>query len=189
MNHWRVLLDLDGTIARNAGRIVAARHFGITFSEEQAAERLVNLLGLTEAEFWKWWHENQEEIYDQAIPLAGAAEVLRQLREDGAHITVVTARRPEARTVTARWLDRYNFVCDEMVFGADDKVAVARERGLTLGFEDDPGNAAALAEVMPMVLIDHARNRTPETAHPHVHRVGGWSEVQPLLRRLAARTA
>lgn len=189
LDHWRILLDLDGTVAQNAGRRIAARHFGLPITEEHHGESLLESLGLNQEQFWAWWHDNQVEIYDQADPLPGAAETLRRLKAGGAHIAVVTARRQEAEAVTVAWLDRYGFPYDEAVFGADDKLSIAQALNLSIGFEDDPKNALALAEVMPMILIDNAKNRTFETTHPQVHRVTGWHEVEPLLQRLAARTA
>ncbi|MGE5676193.1 MAG: 5' nucleotidase, NT5C type [Mycobacterium leprae] len=189
MTQWRVLLDLDGTVAQNAGRRIAAREFGITLTEEQYAQRLPELLGLTDEQFWAWWHEHQEEIYDQADLLPGAAETVRWLKESGAYIVVVTARRGTSEAVTRKWLHRYQIPYDQMVFGADDKVAVAKELGLNLGFEDDPNNALALAEWLPMILIENFKNRHEEVAHPGLYRVADWSEVLPLLATLAERSA
>ncbi|HEY3364632.1 MAG TPA: hypothetical protein VGK74_06230 [Symbiobacteriaceae bacterium] len=189
MQHWRVLLDLDGTVAQNAGRRIAAEQFGIVMTEEQSGQRLPELLGLTDDQFWAWWHENQEQIYDQAEPLPGAAGTVRALKASGAHIAVVTARRESSRLVTAAWLNRFGIPYDEMVFSADDKVAVARGLGLTVGFEDDPLNAVALADVIPVILIENLKNRGQEIVHDQVFRVSGWQEVLPLLRRLGARPA
>lgn len=189
MQHWRILLDLDGTVAQNAGRRLAAQHFGKPEVEFAEGESLRGLLGLTEEQFWAWWHEHQEAIYDLAEPLPGSAETLGALRAAGAHIAVVTARRDAARDVTERWLGRHGFPYDQMVFSADDKVAVAQALGLNLGFEDDPANAVPLADLMPMILIDNLKNRLVDTDHPQLFRVAGWHDVQPLLRRLAAQSA
>ena len=189
MLHWRVLLDLDGTVAQNAGRRIAAEQFGIVITEEQSGQRLPELLGLTDDEFWAWWHEHEELIYDLAEPLPGAAGTVRALRESGAHIAIVTARRESSRSVTAAWLDRFGIPYDQMVFSAADKVTVARDLGLTVGFEDDPLNALALADLMPVILIENFKNRSQEIVHDQVFRVSGWQEVLPLLRRLDARPA
>lgn len=189
MQQWRILLDLDGTVAQNAGRRLAARHFGLPQAEFAEGESLRALLGLTEEQFWAWWHEHQEAIYDLAEPLSGSAEGIRALKAAGAHIAVVTARRDTARSVTERWLERHGFPSDEMVFNADDKVAVARALGLNIGFEDDPLHAVPLADLIPMVLIDNFKNRQVVIDHPQVYRVAGWHEVQPLLRRLSAQSA
>jgi uncharacterized HAD superfamily protein len=189
VDHWRVLLDLDGTVAQNAGRRVLARDQGIPISDAQYGESLLETLGWTGEQFWVWWQAHQEEIYHDAEVLPGAAETVRMLKEQGAHIAVVTARRAEATAVTTEWLQRHGFPFDQMIFSADDKVAIARELSLNIGFEDDPWGATALAEIMPMVLVENFKNRGLAITHPQVHRITGWHEVHPLLGRLAAGTA
>ncbi len=188
LHHLRILLDLDGTVAQNAGRRLAAEQFGVNLDEESNAP-LPERLGLTPEQFWAWWHANQEEIYDRAVPLPGAAAVLSSLKQAGATIVVVTARRHEARAVSTAWLERYGFPYDEMILSADDKVAIAREHGLNLGFEDDPDNALALAELMPMILVENHKNRSMDVPHPQLFRVAAWDEVPSLLRTLTVRSA
>lgn len=188
MQHWRILLDLDGTVAQNAGRRLAADQFGVRL-DDAAGVSLPEQLGLTPEEFWAWWHANQEEIYNLAVPLEGSAAVLRALHGAGAYICVVTARRSEAEQVTRAWLDRHGFPYDHMVFASDNKCAVAQTHNLNLGFEDDPANAVALADLMPMVLIENFKNRGEEITHPGVLRVSGWNEVPALMAGLVARSA
>lgn len=189
MKSWRVLLDLDGTVAQNAGRRLAERHFGVSIGADRVGERLPDILGLTDEQFWAWWHENQEEIYSQATILPGAHEVVQALKQAGAYIAVVTARRTTAEAVTAAWLDRHDIPYDIMIMSADDKAAIARSLGLTIGFEDDPHFALPLADVMPMILIENDKNRGLALEHPQLHRVEGWAQALPLLRRLEMRTA
>jgi uncharacterized protein len=189
VHHWRILLDLDGTVAQNAGRRVAERHFGISVGADRIGEKLPDMLGLTQEQFWAWWHENQEEIYDQATLIPGANDVVRTLKKAGAFIAVITARRTTAEGVTAAWLQRHGIPYDTMIMSADDKVAAARTLGLNIGFEDDPHFAVPLADVMPMVLIENDKNRGLTLDHPQIHRVGGWTDALPLLRRLEMRTA
>lgn len=189
MHSWRILLDLDGTVAQNAGRTLAQRHFGVAITEERYADSLLDILGITSEQFWAWWDANQEEIYGQAAPLPGARETLQLLKDAGAYIAVVTARRANAEAVTTAWLARHGFPYDTMVMAADDKLAVARALGLNIGFEDDPAHAVPLADHMPMLLIDNFKNRRQEIVHPQIHRLAGWSEALPFMHRLAAKTA
>ena len=189
MHHFRVLLDLDGTVAQNAGRQLAARQFGITINEEDYGESLSQLLGLTDQQFWAWWHENQEEIYRLARPIAGAADVLQALKGAGAYIAVVTARRSSARQVTEEWLANNGIAYDHMEMDADNKVTIASRLRLNVGFEDDPYHALPLADLLPMALMDNFKNRGRTIDHPAVYRMAGWQEVLPWLNRLAARTA
>jgi uncharacterized HAD superfamily protein len=190
VHQWRILLDLDGTVAQNAGRRLAERQFGIPLSDSRSGDTpLWELLGITVEQFWAWWHENQEEIYGQASPLPGASETLHHLKGAGSYIAVVTARRDTAEAVTASWLAANAIPYDTMVMNADDKVSVARALNLNVGFEDDPHHALPLADLMPMVLMENLKNRNQEIDHPQVHRVTSWPDALPLLRRLAAQSA
>lgn len=187
---WRILLDLDGTVAQNAGRRLAAAHWQIELTEERyGSDALMEILGVTAEQFGEWWQENQEAIYDLATPLPGAADQVARLHAAGAHVAVVTARRQEAEAVTARWLERHGFIYDRLVFGADDKPAIARALELNLAFEDDPRNAVALAGMMPVVLVENFKNRSLAIQHPQVLRVSGWHEVEHVLSRLSPRIA
>jgi uncharacterized HAD superfamily protein len=189
VHQWRILLDLDGTVAQNAGRRLAERHFGVNLSERSSDTPLWDVLGITADEFWAWWHENQEEIYGQASALPGASDTLHHLKSAGAFIAVVTARRATAEPVTRAWLRDNDMPFDTMVMNADDKVPVAQQLGLNVGFEDDPHHAVPLADVMPMILIENLKNQTHAITHPNLYRVPAWPDALPLLRRLAAQTA
>lgn len=189
MNHFRILLDLDGTVAQNAGRKIAEQQFGITIGEDRAGESLVEILGMDRGQFWAWWHANQEEIYGQAVAMPGASEVLQCLKQAGAFIAVVTARRSSAQAVTARWLSDHGIPHDTMVMDADDKVGIARTLNLNLGFEDDPVNALPLADLFPMALMMGHKNLGQEILHPQLERFTSWHDVLPWLHRLGARTA
>jgi uncharacterized HAD superfamily protein len=188
MHKWRILLDLDGTVLENAGRTVAARHFGITLAEETDQPSLLQLLGLTKEGFWAWWHENQDEIYARAVPLHGASTLLKQLRSSGSYIAVVTARRGAAEPVTTRWLADHGFEYDQIRLDADDKLAIAKELQLNLVFEDDAANALALADLCPVVLI-RGRKNDAQLDHPNIYRIDRWDEVSALLHRLGSISA
>jgi len=189
MKDLRILLDLDGTVAQNAGRRIAGQQFGIPIGEERAGESLIEILGLDRNQFWAWWHANETEIYGQASPLPGASEVLQGLKQAGAFIAVVTARRSTAGPVTTDWLQRYGIPFDTMVMDADNKVEIARYLALNAGFEDDPANALSLADLIPMALIHNNKNLGREILHPQIERLSGWTEALPWLHRLAAKIA
>lgn len=189
LHNFRILLDLDGTVARNAGRRVAERQFGFPIGDDMAGQSLTEILGMDRDQFWAWWHANQDEIYGQAVPMPEASTVLQGLKQAGAFIAVVTARRSSAEQVTRTWLSQHAIPHDMMVMDADDKVAVARKFALNVGFEDDPAHALPLADLIPMALIQGNKNLNHDIDHPQIERLSGWPDVRPWLNRLAARIA
>ena len=57
------------------------------------------------------------ESYQEATPIEGAREALSQLRENGWHIILHTARHFNHWKVTRAWLEEYGFEYDEIVYG------------------------------------------------------------------------
>ena len=67
--------------------------------------------------------------YDELLPIPGAAEALRKLKEDGHYLIIHTARHMKTTEsnvgkilaiqglVTLTWLLKYHFVYDEIYFG------------------------------------------------------------------------
>lgn len=187
MRAWRILLDIDGTIAYNAGKRLAAAYFGVRIEDTQTYQPLQQLVGLTDGQFWEWWSANEEEIYRQADPIPHAPECVRALKQAGSFIAVVTARRRTAASVTEQWLDAHGFPYDELICEADDKVAVARALQLELAFEDDTIHAIALAEWMPVIAVEGPKNRLVPNDHPRIFKVQDWAEIAPLLQSLSLR--
>ncbi|MFZ5817310.1 MAG: 5' nucleotidase, NT5C type [Bacillota bacterium] len=184
----RLLLDLDGTTLKNAGREVMARELNLPLPAANAGSWFTSGIleerGIPMERFWAVWQANQEEIYARATPLPGALETLHRLRAQGAHIAVVTARRGSAAMVTREWLALHGVPYDLIQFNCDDKLAVARSLGLNLGIDDDLQHVLALSQAMPVMLMD-PEGRHAETELPgNILRVRGWDEVEPAVARL-----
>jgi uncharacterized HAD superfamily protein len=184
----RLLLDLDGTTLRNAGREVMARELNLPIPQGNSgawlSEGILEAMGITVERFWEVWQTHQEEIYGKAVPLPGAVETLHALKARGAHIAIVTARRDHAEAVTVAWLAAHGVPYDAIRFGCDDKLAVAQELGLNLAVDDDLRVALRLAEGLPVMLMDTDGRHNAIQLPENVHRIGGWGEVPDLVRRL-----
>lgn len=184
----RLLLDLDGTTLRNVGRDVIARIFNLPLPTSNAngwlSSGILEERGITTEMFWSAWQENEEEIYGRATPLPGALETLQALKEGGAHIAVVTARRTSAEGVTLEWLHRHAVPYDAIRFNCDDKLGVAHSLGLNMAIDDDIAHVTNIAQGMPVLLMD-TDGRHRETILPdRVHRIHGWAEVPQAISRL-----
>lgn len=110
-------------------------------------------------------------------PVAGAAEAVRRLQQEGNRLVVVTARPPRLQELTRAWLQYHGMQVDNLHFlEGGSKVPVARSEGLDLIVEDTPRNALALAEAeVPVLLFDALYNR--DVDHPLIVRCNGWQEV------------
>ncbi len=186
----RLLLDLDGTTLRNAGREVISRIFDLPLPDANTpgwlSSGILEERGITKEQFWAAWQANEPEIYGRAIPLPGALETLAELKAGGAHIAVVTARRGSAETVTQEWLARYAVPYDAIQFNCDDKLAVAQSLGLNLAIEDDLAHVMHIAQAMPVMLMDSDGRHADAELPAGVHKVAGWHEVPGLIARIQA---
>lgn len=184
----RLLLDLDGTTLRNAGREVISREFDLPLAQGNSGAWLSGGIleerGITTERFWEVWHHHQDEIYGRATPLPGALEALAELKARGAYIGIVTARREHAEKVTCQWLADHGVPYDAIRFGCDDKLVVARELGLNLAVDDDLTVALRLSEGLPVMLMDTGGRHAEVELPPSIHRISGWHEVPSLLARL-----
>ena len=55
--------------------------------------------------------------YDRALPVPGAADALRLLREQGWIVVIYTARHFNHWKTTHEWLERHGFAYDQIVYG------------------------------------------------------------------------
>lgn len=82
------------------------------------------------------------ETYDQLVPLDGAAERIRELRQAGHYVIVQTARNmatcesnmgkvmKNIGRITLEWLDRYQIEYDEIYFGKPNADIYIDDRAL-----------------------------------------------------------
>lgn len=121
------------------------------------------------------------EVFRSVRPLPGAIAALRELRDRGYRIAIVTDRfwYPENGDDTRRWLEEHEIPADELaIIRSAEKAAFVRDSGheFALFFEDRADIAAAVAAHVPrVVLFDRPWNR--EGALPgNVERMAGWPE-------------
>lgn len=113
---------------------------------------------------------------------AAAASVMREWRDAGHHVSVVTARSEESRAVTQMFLERNGIPFDELRMGAHIKT------GYDLLVDDAPHNVLmAAADGSKALLMDHPYNRDVPT-HTNPVRVQDWDEVREVARPWLGKT-
>lgn len=181
----RIGLDLDGVIVDSVWRWgeVLNRYAGTRFGPED----LPDTHGTPEMAAI-----SDRYIVEMTIgagPVAGAAEALRLLRDEGHSLVVVTARTPRLRKLTEAWLEYHEMPVDRLHFleGAD-KAPVVQAEGVDLMVEDTPRHAVGMATAGVEVLLFSAPyNRHVE--HPLVRPCAGWSEVVRAIQSRSQRPA
>lgn len=116
--------------------------------------------------------DTDEAIHELSPRDAHAANVISRWRREGHQVNIVTARDPEARTTTERFLHRNNIRHDGLVMGA------SRKTGYDVLVDDAPHNVLmAAADGGLALLMDQPYNRdVPSKRNPL--RVRHWHDVE-----------
>ena len=140
----RLAVDLDGVLTEHPRSLAHAanREFGLSLPDHA----FVDSAGLNVPIHVREWVYGENGPAMRLRPNPGAQTVLSAImRLIGAeNIQIVTARPPSARDATLTWLKMHGFPTCNVVF-ADDKVAIAQERGITHAIEDSLRHASCYA--------------------------------------------
>lgn len=125
-------------------------------------------------------------------PLPGAVDALRQIREFGYKLVIVTARPywlyRRLYGDTMRWCDDNGVSYDAIIFGKDKAEVVTEQihpARPTWFIEDRKKHCIELTDIgVPVLLYDTPRNRDMPD-HPLVRRVMSWPDIVEAAREKA----
>lgn len=121
--------------------------------------------------------ENVERLFMLPSPMKGAKQGIETLLAKGHELIYVTARSPEEKDVTLRWMDKYEIPYENIIFaGMKSKVDLVKEWQLKLFIEDYTGNAEAIAKSgIQVLLLDSTYNQGELPAG--VTRCRNWMQI------------
>lgn len=169
----RIGLDLDGVIVDSIPHWIRVlnREAGTTYVEGNLPD------SHGQPEIAAVSDRFEVEMLIPPGPVPGAREAVRQLKEAGHILVVITARSPRMRGLTEAWLAYHGISVDRLRFlGGGNKADAAIAEGIELFVEDTPHNAQALAEAgVEVLLFEEPYNRS--FRHPLAHHCRGWEAV------------
>ena len=113
-----ILFDLDGTIANVDGRRAAAEQAADDFANDNLSMPDEKLLPLCRKAWWKAW-QDPDNIKRLDYPNELVVSVLRDWRERGKRIVIVSARNDKNRDVTEQWLAQWGISYDALYMRPD----------------------------------------------------------------------
>lgn len=141
-----VAFDLDGVLTEHPASLARAAndHFNLILPDTA----FVDSAGLAVSMEVRDWVYGPDGPATRLSVNPLARDALRRVvaRLGAENVRIVTARPPSSRAVTEAWLRRHGLNLCEVIF-ADDKVAVARELGVTHAVEDSVRHARAYAAI------------------------------------------
>ena len=184
-------VDFDDTLVYNAQRVVEAynrEHSAqVTLNDVYVAEKYGNPV--------HGWHHNRAEarewirnylISKEGIdnpPLPGTKAVLAHLRQHY-NLVVVTGRRPNWKSGTDAWLERFmpGFFSAVYHAGHTPKSEVCAEIGANIIIDDSPHYLSFCVEAgMQTILFGDYPWNQMETLPPGMQRAKNWAEVEEIL--------
>jgi D-3-phosphoglycerate dehydrogenase / 2-oxoglutarate reductase len=141
----RLAIDLDGVLTEHPASLARAAndHFNLVLPDTAFVDSTGHAVTMAVRD----WVYGSDGPATRLVPSPGAREFLRRvvdkLGADNVHI--VTARPHSSREMTLAWLERHGLDLCEVII-ADDKVAVARDLGITHAVEDSIRHAKSYAD-------------------------------------------
>ena len=127
---------------------------------------------------------NVERLFMMPKPVAGAKEGIETLLREGHEVIYVTARTPEEKDLTVRWLTMYKIPHEHVLFsGFKSKVHLIKQWGIEVFIEDYQVNAKAIAESgVPVLLLDTSYNQEKHLP-AGITRCQSWHEILEGMRQ------
>jgi len=130
---------------------------------------------------------NVERLFMMPKPVSGAKEGIETLLREGHEVIYVTARTPEEKDLTVRWLTMYEIPHKHVLFsGFKSKVHLIKQWGIEVFIEDYQVNAKAIAESgVPVLLLDASYNQEKQLPKG-ITRCHSWQEILEGMRQFKA---
>lgn len=146
-------IDVDDTISNSFETIFAdSQKFDIELGNSGEPKQYGKISDHNQIEtLYSHWTNEQIELFWKkyfikvltvARPKDCVAEVLKNLKEEGNNIIIITSRyeelegSTEIEDYTRKWLDKNGIVYDKLVLGANDKLKAAKENDIDLFIDD-----------------------------------------------------
>lgn len=161
----RLGVDIDNTVANLNEDLV--RRYNVSLDVYPSPDLPVGFFSTEEG----------LELLVRVKPLPGAAEVLRSLSRAGHEILYMTSRPVLAINFTREWLKAWGFPRGGIVFVPRGfKKMFAACYGIDVFFEDDPGEALGLQEVIGRVyMLQWPYNKSVESQY--IDKFTFWEEI------------
>ncbi len=181
----RVGVDIDGVISDSYTSWLQElnRHYGknITVLEDYEMHLVFDVPWDDMNDFFI---QNTEQLLSMPQPMQGAKEGIETLLKEGHEVIYITARIPEEKEVTIRWLQKYRIPYEHVLFtGFKSKVDLINQWGMHVFVEDYLVNARSIADSgVPALLLNASYNQGELSEG--ITRCHSWQELLMEIRRL-----
>ncbi len=183
----RIGVDIDGVVSDSYPFWLTElnQHFGKNITVIDDYEMHV-VFDVTRDAMNDYFVGNAERLLMTPKPIIGAKEGIEALLREGHEIIYVTARTPEERDVTVRWLTRCGIPHEHervLFAGLSSKLDLVKHWEIEAFIEDYMMNAKLIAESgVPVFLLNATYNQ--EELSNGITRCHNWDEILEGVRAL-----
>lgn len=132
-----------------------------------------------------FWDENYLKIVQNVEPKTDAKEIIKQLKNDGHKIVLVTARISydsfDVYEETKKWLEVEDICYDSLIIDANEKDVIAKNEKIDLFIDDSFENCLAISKIgIKTFLMDSEINKG--LVDENVPRVFSWNEIYEKIK-------
>lgn len=193
-------IDVDDTISNSFETIFAdSQKFDIELGNSGEPKQYGKISDHNQIEtLYSHWTNEQIELFWKkyfikvltvARPKDCVAEVLKNLKEEGNNIIIITSRYEELEgstkieDYTRKWLDKNGIVYDKLVLGANDKLKAAKENDIDLFIDDSIKHCRnAQSGNIRTILYTSICNQGVET--PDLERAYSWVQIYDKYKKI-----
>lgn len=180
-------IDIDGVITdehrrynRNIWHHFLCEYLGKEVEKKEDIYNIYKAYDLEKEVIDNFLEKKIDNIYEELIPSKGVQRILKDLKKKTFKIILITARQEKYKSVTEKWLKKYNIVYDKLIHRVD-KVPSAKKENIELFIEDDKNNAEDFKKNgIEVILFDKKHNRETAIIEDE-KRVYTWEQVEDII--------
>lgn len=186
-------IDIDGTI-NNMSELL--RELALKFNIENGlpTQNIPNdVYELDKAYGWnkrlnkKFWDNYYVHAMETAKLKIAAVQSIRNLKEKGVNIFIITARNEQYRNITEKWLNKFSIPYNKLIMDAEDKASICKELDIDTMVEDKAETCMQVAKFIPVICMYETYNAFLEgssCSDRNIQMVHNWAEAFLILNRL-----
>ena len=146
---------------------------------------IVYMNGWNELEATNFWSKYYGKILRELNIKKFAAEVIKNLKQQGNKIYLITARwdmpNDNIKEITEKWLKEKQVEYDELIINASDKLKLVKDKGIDIFIDDSFNNCKTIADNTNAKVYLMTSRVNGSLEGEKIKRVFSWSEIKDII--------
>lgn len=147
---------------------------------------IVYMNGWNEKEAIDFWSKYYGEILREVNIKKFAAKVIKQLKQEGHKIYLITARwdmpNDNVKEITEKWLEENKVEYDELIINASDKLKLVKENKIDVFIDDSFKNCKSIVDNTNAQVYMMTSRVNGSLEDKKIKRVFSWPEIYDLVK-------